>query len=36
MEDCYKSAVNDFESYVNSYSGLTPEQQKNLDRKSVV
>lgn len=33
MEDWYKSAVNDFENYVNSFSGLTPEQQRNFDIK---
>lgn len=33
MEDWYKSAVNDFETYVNSFSGLTPEQQNNFGIK---
>lgn len=33
MEDWYKSAVSEFETYVNSFSGLTPEQQKNFDIK---
>ena len=33
MEDWYKSAVSAFETYVDSFSGLTPEQQKNFDIK---
>jgi response regulator RpfG family c-di-GMP phosphodiesterase len=33
MEEWYESALNDFEVYVNSFSGLTPEQQNNFGIK---
>lgn len=33
MEDWYQSAVGDFESYVGSFSDLTPEQQRNFTIK---
>ncbi len=33
MEDWYNSAVNDFEVYVNSFSGLTSEQQDSFSIK---
>jgi putative nucleotidyltransferase with HDIG domain len=33
MKDWIKSAVNDFEAYVNSFTGLTPEQQNNFTIK---
>jgi len=33
MKDWYQSVVNDFESYVNLFSGLNPEQQRNFSIK---
>lgn len=33
MEDWYQDAVSNFELYVNSFSGLTPEQQRNFQIK---
>jgi hypothetical protein len=33
MKDWIKSSLNDFESYINSFSGLSPEQQNNFNIK---
>lgn len=33
MEDWYQAAVSDFELYVNSFSGLSPDQQRNFTVK---
>ena len=33
MNEWYQSTVNEFESYVNSFAGLSPEQQRNFTIK---